>query len=266
VRSVLGIDAAWTTKNPSGVALVAETSNGWELIRVAGSYSEFVNPENPHQSDKNKYQSCNVNELLRVCNDLLDDPVELIAIDMPLSFAPINARRVADDSVSAMYARNWCATHSPNCDRPGAVGQRLYDQLTLAEYPLMTERISGRGMIEVYPHPALVELMGTEKRLPYKHSKMRNYWPDHSPEERRVELRKVWHEILIAMERRILGIAECLDAGAEFQRGSEWKRFEDILDAIVCAFVGICALDGLAVPLGNVEAAIWIPTNGGLKA
>ena len=94
VRSVLGIDAAWTTKNPSGVALVAETSNGWELIRVAGSYSEFVNPENPHQSDKNKYQSCNVNELFQVNPKILigvvneADELRVLRFNVVLSTCP----------------------------------------------------------------------------------------------------------------------------------------------------------------------------------
>lgn len=201
-----------------------------------------------------------------MCNDLLGESVELIAVDMPLSLLPIKGRRVADDSVSRIYSTKWCVTHSPNSDRPGEVGQTLCDQFTLAGYPLMTERISGPGMIEVYPHPALVELMGAEKRLPYKHSKVRSYWPDHSPEERRFELRKVWREIVSAMRDRVSGIQEALDPNMEFTHGFEWKRFEDTLDAIVCAFVGTCAMDGHAAAFGNVEAAIWVPTCAGINS
>jgi predicted RNase H-like nuclease len=37
------------------------------------------------------------------------------------------------------------------------------------------------------------------------------------------------------------------------------KAFEDKLDAIICAWVGICTLDGRAQPYGDAESAIWIP-------
>ena len=42
--------------------------------------------------------------------------------------------------------------------------------------------------------------------------------------------------------------------------GLEMKAFEDALDAIVCAWVAICVLEGRAEPYGDEESAIWIPT------
>ena len=41
MRAVLGIDAAWTTTQPSGVALAVERSNGWRMIAAAASYQRF---------------------------------------------------------------------------------------------------------------------------------------------------------------------------------------------------------------------------------
>jgi predicted RNase H-like nuclease len=38
----------------------------------------------------------------------------------------------------------------------------------LAGYSLRTDTIARLGVIEVYPHPALVELAGAAERLPYK--------------------------------------------------------------------------------------------------
>jgi predicted RNase H-like nuclease len=38
-------------------------------------------------------------------------------------------------------------------------------------------------LIEVYPHPALVELCDEPQRLPYKVGKLRSYWPDASQAE-----------------------------------------------------------------------------------
>ena len=39
---VLGIDAAWTTHNPSGVALVQRTAEGWQCLSLAPSYDAFI--------------------------------------------------------------------------------------------------------------------------------------------------------------------------------------------------------------------------------
>jgi hypothetical protein len=38
IRAVLGIDAAWTLLQPSGVAVMSETSTGWHLVAVEASY------------------------------------------------------------------------------------------------------------------------------------------------------------------------------------------------------------------------------------
>jgi hypothetical protein len=41
MRAVLGIDAAWTPTQPSGIALAVELTNGWRLIAAAASYQRF---------------------------------------------------------------------------------------------------------------------------------------------------------------------------------------------------------------------------------
>jgi len=40
-RAVLGIDAAWTAGEPSGVALITDGGTGWRLLEVAASYEQF---------------------------------------------------------------------------------------------------------------------------------------------------------------------------------------------------------------------------------
>jgi predicted RNase H-like nuclease len=39
----------------------------------------------------------------------------------------------------------------------------------------------------------------------------------------------------------------------------ELKAAEDILDALICARVGVAILEGAAEPLGDETAAIWVP-------
>jgi predicted RNase H-like nuclease len=53
-----------------------------------------------------------------------------------------------------------CSTHTPSALRPGPVGERLRDRLAAIGYPLLTTAPANRGVVEVYPHPALVELAG----------------------------------------------------------------------------------------------------------
>ena len=45
----------------------------------------------------------------------------------------------------------------------------------------MTRAIEPPGLIEVYPHPALLELSGAPTRLTYKAAKVRSYWPSTIP-------------------------------------------------------------------------------------
>jgi hypothetical protein len=39
---VLGIDAAWTAEEPSGVALLAGSSGGWRCVTFTPSYDSFL--------------------------------------------------------------------------------------------------------------------------------------------------------------------------------------------------------------------------------
>ena len=38
------------------------------------------------------------------------------------------------------------------------------------------------------------------------------------------------------------------------------EEMEDALDAVVCAWVGVCALEGRAKAYGDPDSAIWVPS------
>ena len=40
-RTVIGIDAAWTITQPSGVALAAESAGRWQIVCAEPSYEHF---------------------------------------------------------------------------------------------------------------------------------------------------------------------------------------------------------------------------------
>ena len=261
MRAVLGIDAAWTPTQPSGIALAVELTNGWRLIAAAASYQRFHAMADKRQPAEPRPSGSlpDAPALLASATILCGRPVDLIAVDMPLALTPINARRVADDAVSKAYGGRKCGTHTPSALRPGRISDALRESFERAGYPLGTDRLALPGVIEVYPHPALVELLGASKRLPYKTSKVGNYWPQASLQEGRAFLYRQWSEIAARLECEIAGVAATLPRLELNASPWEVKAYEDTLDAIVCAWVAICALEGSAKPFGNRDSAIWIP-------
>ena len=258
MRAVLGIDAAWTVAQPSGVAMAEETSNGWRLVAAESSYQRFLARmrENEPLEARPSGSLPNAEALLEAAHTTVD----LIAIDMPLSREPITGRRASDNAVSRAYGNRKCGTHSPSTERPGPISDNLIAEFENLGYPLLTTDISGPGVIEVYPHPALVELTGASERLKYKAAKSRAYWPSLSPHDRRQRLLEEWSKIIRLLDVRIAGVVHEFNGFQERTRGFELKATEDALDAVVCAWVAICALDGQAVAYGDEESAIWIPT------
>jgi hypothetical protein len=113
MRSVLGIDAAWTCTQPSGVALAEETAAGWDLIAVAPSYQCFhaLAGDDLVREVRPSGSIPDATALLASCRARLGRPVDLVAIDMPLSHEPINGRRVSDNAISKEY-RSAQMSHS----------------------------------------------------------------------------------------------------------------------------------------------------------
>jgi predicted RNase H-like nuclease len=262
MRGVLGIDAAWTSTQPSGVALVVERPDGWQLIAVASSYQHIQALADGSQTTQPRPSGSSpvACQLIAAAKAMCGRSVDLVAIDMPLARSPICGRRVADQKVSEEYGGRWCSTHSPSCSRPGQISDKLRKAFKRAGYPLRTCRVEPPCLIEVYPHPALVELGGTAKRLPYKSARIRQYWPEAAPCERRKLLYQTWGEIVKLLEDEIAGVTAKLPQLPDMNtKGVEVKAYEDALDAVICAWVAVCALEGRARPFGDDQSAIWIP-------
>lgn len=255
-RVILGIDAAWSLTQPSGAAVAVKEGERWRLLAVEASYSCFINGRS---HVKPAGSSPDARDLLSAAADKAGAAVDLVAIDMPLSRFPITGRRPSDNAISTAYGARHCATHSPTSVWPGAISDRLRVAFTDAGYPLLTGEIRSPGLIEVYPHPALVELAQASRRLPYKSQKMAKYWPAVSPDERRAFLLDQWAQIIRLLDSEIEGVAELMPLPSPSTKGAALKAFEDKLDAIVCAWVGICVIEGRATPFGDQDSAIWVP-------
>jgi predicted RNase H-like nuclease len=150
--------------------------------------------------------------------------------------------------------------HSPNVIRPGLTGTRLQQSFEAHNYVLATSnRPSSPALLEVYPHVALLGLTGRSERLPYKVSKRRTYWRGASHDVWKHNLVEEWAKILGALQREIADVSILLPAHPEELKFSELKRFEDAIDAVVCAWTAALFVDGSATALGDESAAIWVP-------
>jgi len=263
---VLGIDAAWTEKQPSGVALVRSDGTSWRCVAAAPSYEAFlslasgeaVNWEQPRLVGTIP----DVRRLLDASRRLAGSSVDLITIDMPISTIRITGRRKADDAVSREFGGRGCSTHSPSCFRPGAIGETLSRELFDAEYPIATTETAvhkGPQLLEVYPHPALLSLLKKDDRFCYKVSRSRRYWPALTLAERIEKLCENFHQIHMVLSEFFTGLNLPLPGPADIETLSTLKRFEDVLDALICAWVGVQFLDGKTVPMGDETSAIWCP-------
>lgn len=271
MTGILAIDPAWTSGQPSGVALLEGSAGSWQCVAVAPSYEQFIAigvgiPVDWTASPKGGIPD--VDTLLDSATTLLDgSPVDLVAIDMPIATIDITGRRNADSAISREFGGRGCSTHSPSSVRPGAIGKQLTEAFARRGYPVATSGTAVGTMpalIEVYPHTALLALMSANYRVPYKVSRAGKYWPDIPPSERRSRLVSTWDAILEALGKEIGGIDLSLPQPAELALAgpSKLKRYEDAIDAVVCGWVGATYATGNCLRLGDDVAAIWTPPFG----
>jgi len=276
---VLGIDAAWTPRKPSGIALVAVVAGHMpELLRVTRTCGEFTSGRSISGSDWLNFPSSdeplNVNEILDATKRYTGTQPSVIALDIPLSPLPIKGRRSADKAISLKYGGQWASTHTPSAGCPGPVSAALFQQLSESGYHWMNaiEHVQLNRQIqcflETYPHPVIVEMLGLEKRLCYKVAKRQRYWPNLTPDERWRNIVSELDRLHSALASRIGGFADIVPkacailAAVPKSKGAVFKGIEDALDAVVCALVGYEFLAGRAVGFGDQYSAIWVPRHG----
>jgi predicted RNase H-like nuclease len=266
MTAVLGIDPAWTTGNPSGVALLEGAPDGWRSVAVAPSYAAFLAHA---RGEPINWQARHIGEppdpaaLLTAARALTSVPITVIAVDMPLSTGSIRGRRAADREISRAFGARHCATHCPSATRPGMLSDLLRDGFAAAGYTLATTQTAlGRvpALLETYPHPALLTLCEAPMRLPYKAGKWRRYWRGASAGDAAVKLLVEYRRILAALAHA--GVRDAtlpLPEHADLHSPATLKPFEDAIDALVCAWVATRYMERAARAYGDATAAIWLP-------
>lgn len=266
MRVILGIDAAWTASEPSGCALVVSSGAAWRCLGVVPSYQSFISLADGHRVawQTDRFVGCvpDARALLNAARKLSGAPVDLVAIDMPVATVSIVGRRAADNCISAAFGRQGCPAHSPSRTRPGPLGEYLSIELEKAGYSIAhAAETAGmrKRLVEVYPHPALLNLLNHPFRVPYKVGKSRRYWPNCTINQRITALLAEFQAINQALIRVLGWNGLTIPNGNDVLTLAWLKRYEDALDALVSAWVGTCYAEGNTVPYGDATAAIWCP-------
>ncbi|MCB9659435.1 MAG: DUF429 domain-containing protein [Polyangiales bacterium] len=268
MTTILALDAAWTATEPSGVALVTRDAARWRVVAAAPSYNSFLGlaEGTPIQWAAERFTGCdaNVPKLLAASAKLAGVEVDLVTIDMPVSLNAFTGRREADNAISREFGSRGCAAHSPSVARPGKLGESLSAAFRNAGYRVAgadTQVSTPRRLLEVYPHPALLALLECSYRVQYKVSKSTRYWPREPLRQRIAYLLHEFARIHEALHQALGPIGVPLPAADDVPSLNSLKRYEDVLDALVCAWVGVRYMEGGARPLGDEAAAIWCPSS-----
>jgi predicted RNase H-like nuclease len=263
---ILAIDAAWTDKQPSGVAVVQKIRNHYVCKGLAASYDSFHQLALGTPVDwlsKPKGSKPRINQLLADASTLAGGKnIDLVTIDMPVATIPFDTRRGGDNLLSKDWGAQKCAVHSPTKERPGKLGRKLSTDFEKAGYPVATASTkpgTKKHLVEVYPHPPVVQLMNEEERVPYKTRNSNNYWPGYSVDQRKKFLRDLHFYLLNILKTKIDGVEFEIPPLDEIPGIGMMKMYEDSIDALVCAWVGMMYIDKKIVAYGDNTSAIWIP-------
>jgi predicted RNase H-like nuclease len=237
------------------VALAIERAPGqWVCERVAPSVEGFVSGR-VDWTARPRGSAIDVEALLSV----VPRGARLtVAVDMPVGKTPPVARRASDNAVTRAFGRYGCGTHSPTPERPGPLSVALTRAFARRGLPIAAANDVPAGrLLEVYPHPAVMALLGRDYRVPYKVSRASKYWPGTTPTVRAERILAELRALRDALATRLPGAEVPLPA--RVRTLAELKRYEDALDALVCAFIGVEVVEGRGRAWGDANAAIWLP-------
>jgi len=215
----VGVDLAWGTNATTGLAVVDESG---ELLEVATG----------HEDD----------EVVGWLERWTTRPC-LVAIDAPLVVTNPSGRRGCEELVGRYFGQFNAYCHSSNTSNPafadGGRAARIARRLGLDADPGST---ADRRAVEVYPHPAIVVFFGLPTVIRYKAKRRRSFGFLQSE-----MLRLVGYMVNLAMAEVPLRVSTnpgWRNIHAEVEqatRKSQLRRVEDMIDAVVCAYIAAFA-------------------------
>ncbi len=160
----------------------------------------------------------------------------IVAVDAPTIIPNLTGSRLPDKLTHKYFERYHAGCYPANlglafADRTVSFGLELENR-GFSHAPEITPQKLGRYQIEVFPHPAIVELFNLPLILKYKKGRIL---------ERRLELIKLHRYIvdILPTFKPALNLNSHPVLFAEIPTtGKALKALEDKLDSIICAYVG----------------------------
>ena len=220
----IGIDLAWSPRNPTGAAVLRGDAGGAGLIDhgLLGDDRSIIDYIVRHASEGSA----------------------IVAVDAPLWVPNETGRRPGEAEIGRVFARYQAGAHPANRSRlafDGIVrGEALVASLAAHGFVHAPEIAAGvpvRQVIEVFPHPAMVALFGLERTLKYKAK------PRRSAELRLSEWRRyqAYLAALAAADPPLRDHAALTSQDVAALRGRRLKDYEDQVDALMCAYIALYA-------------------------
>ena len=223
----IGVDLAWGTKRPTGLAVL---DGSGRLVHCSSVRSD--------------------EEILATLAPYVEGEC-LVALDAPLIVRNATGNRPAEAALNRDFAKFDAGAHPSNTAKPELRGTPRGAGLCQAMGLDLNPR-SGRTRraLEVYPHPATVALFGLGRTLKYKNK------PGRELDGLRAELLTLMAfleglggaEPALHLDGRGPGEAGSADGWADLRhqaetatRKSELRVVEDQVDAVVCAYVALFA-------------------------
>ena len=237
---LMGIDLAWSPhRNASGIAVGSIRGDRLSVESVNSAVYDL-------------------DALLGRIRDV--DGLRGIAIDAPLIINNPSGRRPCENQLAAVYSRRWAAPHTSNLGLyPDAASVRLSNALLDDGFAHLGGSGTGKWQVECYPHPAIVEIFGLEKRLAYKKG------PVGERRDGQVRLagllKSLRNDPRLSLDVTEFGIVD--EAFILSLTGKALKQNEDALDAIVCLYIaGLCEVDANIQVFGDTDSGyIVVPSS-----
>ncbi len=218
MTTFIGLDLAWTPHHETGICVIEGHGHAARLVVLEARIGT-------------------VEWFAQLCCSFGEDVV--VAIDAPLIVGP---GRRAERELAAVFgaAKASAYTASPAflARMNGMAGPDLAALLRTRGFQVVPSalipRAGGRVAVEVFPHPAHVELFGLAERIPYKKGRIA---------ERRAAFALYQDYLRALIAREIPGLLDdtrlldVLSRVAAARKGKALKAVEDQLDAVTCAYV-----------------------------
>jgi predicted RNase H-like nuclease len=211
----IGVDLAWRGgKRRSGVAVLKGDRRRAELndIAVLGAFEEIVNYIDRHSEE-----------------------TTFVAVDAPLVIVNEQGQRTCENQIGRHYGAFGASCHSSNLSIfPKADSVQVTAYLLGRDFKHFTSaEVKNKVLLEVYPHPATIELFGLSKIIKYKKGKRAE----------KILGQKMLREHIAELSKHIpplkptTNLSNFLKEDLTLLRGKALKENEDRLDAIICAYI-----------------------------